>query len=68
MFSRDEESRQNQPPAKEQGNGNSRINKLPVGDQHYNVPELRSQYEQQDRLLVTTRYSRYPHTDDGMEV
>ncbi len=39
-----------------------------LGDLHYNVPELRSQCDQQDRLLVTTRYGRYPHTDDGVEV
>ena len=39
-----------------------------LGDQHYNVPELRRQCEQQDRLLVTTRYGRYPQTDDGVEV
>ncbi len=36
-----------------------------LGDRHYNVPELRSQCDQQDRLLVTTRYGRYPHTDAG---
>jgi hypothetical protein len=39
-----------------------------LGDRHYNVPELRSQCDQQDRLLVTTRYGRYPHTDDGVAV
>jgi Transposase DDE domain len=39
-----------------------------LGDLHYNVPALRSQCDQQDRLLVTTRYGRYPHTDDGVEV
>ncbi len=39
-----------------------------LGDLHYNVPELRRQCDQQDRLLVTTRYGRYPHTDDGVEV
>ncbi len=39
-----------------------------LGDLHYNIPELRSQCDQQDRLLVTTRYGHYPHTDDGVEV
>ena len=39
-----------------------------LGDRHYNVPELRSQCEQEERLLVTTRYGRYPHTGDGVEV
>ncbi len=39
-----------------------------LGDRHYNVPELRSLCDQQDRLLVSTRYGRYPHTDAGVEV
>ncbi len=34
-----------------------------LGGRHYNVPELRSLCDQQDRLLVTTRYGRYPHSD-----
>ena len=39
-----------------------------LGDRHYNTPELRENCEQADRLLVTTQYGRYPHTDDGVEV
>jgi hypothetical protein len=39
-----------------------------LGDRHYNTPDLHEICEQADRLLVTTRYGRYPHTDDGVEV
>jgi hypothetical protein len=39
-----------------------------LGDRHYNTPELRSLCEQDDRLLVTTTYGRYPHTDDNVKV
>jgi hypothetical protein len=39
-----------------------------LGDRHYNTPELHENCEQADRLLVTTKYGRYPHTDDGVEV
>jgi Transposase DDE domain len=39
-----------------------------LGDRHYNTPDLHENCEQADRLLVTTRYGRYPHTDDGVEV
>ncbi len=39
-----------------------------LGDRHYNTPELAANCEQANRLLVTTRYGRYPHTDDGVEV
>jgi hypothetical protein len=39
-----------------------------LGDRHYNTPDLRANCEQADRLLVTTQYGRYPHTDDGVEV
>jgi Transposase DDE domain len=39
-----------------------------LGDRHYNTPDLHEHCEQADRLLVTTRYRRYPHTDDGVEV
>jgi len=39
-----------------------------LGDRHYNTPEWRENCEQADRLLVTTQYGRYPHTDDGVEV
>jgi hypothetical protein len=39
-----------------------------LGDRHYNTPDLRENCERADRLLVTTHYGRYPHTDDGVEV
>ena len=39
-----------------------------LGDLHSNTPDLRENCEQADRLLVTTTYGRYPHTDDGVEV
>jgi len=39
-----------------------------LGDRHYNTPDLWENCEQADRLLVTTKYGRYPHTDDGVEV
>ena len=39
-----------------------------LGDRHYNTPELHEICARDDRLLVTTHYGRYPHTDDGVEV
>jgi hypothetical protein len=39
-----------------------------LGDRHYNTPDLHELCERDDRLLVTTTYGRYPHTDDGVEV
>ena len=39
-----------------------------LGDRHYNTPELHEICQRDDRLLVTTKYGRYPHTDDGVEV
>ena len=39
-----------------------------LGDRHYNTPELREQCASDERILVTSRYGRYPHTDDGVEV
>jgi hypothetical protein len=39
-----------------------------LGDRHYNTPELREQCVDDGRILVTSRYGRYPHTDDGVEV
>jgi hypothetical protein len=39
-----------------------------LGDRHYNTPDLHENCEQAVRLLVTTQYGRYPHTDDGVEV
>jgi hypothetical protein len=38
-----------------------------LGDRHYNTPELHTNCDQMDRLLVTTKYGRYPHSDDGVE-
>lgn len=39
-----------------------------LGDRHYNTPELRDQCDEDGRILITSRYGRYPHTDDGVEV
>jgi DDE family transposase len=39
-----------------------------LGDRHYITPELHENCEQADRVLVTNKYGRYPHTDDGVEV
>ena len=39
-----------------------------LGDRHYNTPELREQCADDGRYLVTSRYGRYPHSDQGVEV
>jgi len=39
-----------------------------LGDRHYNTPELREHCEEDGRILITSRYGRYPHTDAGVEV
>jgi hypothetical protein len=39
-----------------------------LGDLHYNAPNVLEVCEQTTRLLVTTRYGSYPHTDPGVEV
>jgi len=39
-----------------------------LGDLHYNAPNVQEVCAQQGRLLVTTQYGAYPHTDDGVEV
>jgi hypothetical protein len=39
-----------------------------LGDRHYNTPDLHELCERDGRVLVTTKYGRYPHTDDGVEV
>jgi len=39
-----------------------------LGDRHYNTPELREQCADDERILITSRYGRYPHTDGGVEV
>ncbi|HEX6291729.1 MAG TPA: transposase [Herpetosiphonaceae bacterium] len=39
-----------------------------LGDRHYNTPLLHELCAEDERILVTTRYGRYPHTDGGVEV
>jgi hypothetical protein len=39
-----------------------------LGDRHYNTPDLRRRSQDEERILVTSRYGRYPHTDEGVEV
>jgi hypothetical protein len=39
-----------------------------LGDRHYDAPQVRAACARADRALVTSRYGRYPHTDDGVEV
>lgn len=39
-----------------------------LGDLHYNAPNVREVCEQTGRILVTTKYGPYPHTDAGIEV
>jgi hypothetical protein len=39
-----------------------------LGDRHYNTPELREQCADDGRILITSRYGRYPHSDGGVEV
>jgi hypothetical protein len=39
-----------------------------LGDLHYNAPNVHAVCQQTDRLLVTTQYGPYPHTDPGVEV
>jgi hypothetical protein len=39
-----------------------------LGDTHYNTPELEELCSEDERLLVTTKRGRYPHTDGGVEV
>lgn len=39
-----------------------------LGDRHYNTSALHELCAEDERLLVTTRYGRYPHTDVGVEV
>ena len=39
-----------------------------VGDRHFNAPNVREACEHTGRILVTTRYGAYPHTDSGVEV
>ena len=39
-----------------------------LGDLHYNAPNVREACEPTERLLLTTQYGAYPHTDPGVEV
>lgn len=39
-----------------------------LGDLHYNAPNVRKVCEHTGRILVTTEYGPYPHTDPGVEV
>ena len=39
-----------------------------LGDRHYNTAEVRDACEQDEHILVTSRYGCYPHTADGVEV
>ena len=39
-----------------------------LGDRHYNAPNVHQLCEESERILVTTKYGKYPHTDDGVEV
>jgi hypothetical protein len=39
-----------------------------LGDLHYNAPNVQQACEQAGRILVTTHYGPYPHTDDGVAV
>jgi len=39
-----------------------------LGDLHYNAPNVREVCEQTGRILVTTKYGPYPHTDAGVEI
>jgi hypothetical protein len=39
-----------------------------LGDNHYNVPELREQCDLSNRLLVASGRGPYPHTDPGVDI
>jgi hypothetical protein len=39
-----------------------------LGDLHYNAPNVQAVCELTGRILVTTQYGPYPHTDPGVEV
>jgi hypothetical protein len=39
-----------------------------LGDLHYNAPNVREDWEQDGRVLITTQYGPYPHTGLGVEV
>jgi hypothetical protein len=39
-----------------------------LGDLHYNREEIKTYCQENDRILVTTKYGPYPHTDEGIDV
>jgi len=39
-----------------------------LGDLHYNAPNVERVCQRTGRILVTTQYGSYPHTDAGVEV
>lgn len=39
-----------------------------LGDRHDNTDAVRAACQAGERVLVTSQYGRYPHTDDGVEV
>lgn len=39
-----------------------------LGDRSYNTPELHALCAEDERVLLTTKYGRYPHRDAGVEV
>ncbi len=39
-----------------------------LGDLHYNAPNVQAECQKSQRILVTTQYGPYPHTDDGVDV
>jgi Transposase DDE domain len=39
-----------------------------LGDRHYNAPNVREAWENDERILVASQYGAYPHTGDGVEV
>jgi hypothetical protein len=39
-----------------------------LGDLHYNAPNVQDECRKSHRILVTTQYGPYPHTDDGVGV
>ena len=41
--------------------------KLALGDRHYNTEGVREQCALLDMNLATSRYGKYPHTDEGVE-
>lgn len=42
--------------------------KFLLGDRHYNAPNVREVCSSTERILVTSRFGCYPHTDPGVEV